>query len=92
MQSGDLRGWLAHLSGDGVLHEVDAEVDLNCEPGTIARRDSGNGEELPCCSPTSKIISKTRGQAWVLRPRNRLVLGREAQARHAPYTGPSVRP
>ena len=43
MEFGDLRGWIAHLAKQGELHEVTAEVDWDCELGTITRRAFGNG-------------------------------------------------
>ena len=43
MQFGDLRGWIAHLRREDELHEVTAEVDWDCELGTITRRAFGNG-------------------------------------------------
>ncbi len=44
MQFGDLRGWIAHLRKEGELHDVGAEVDWNCELGTVTRRAFGNGD------------------------------------------------
>ena len=44
MQFGDLRGWIAHLRREGELHEITAEVDWDCELGTITRRAFGNGD------------------------------------------------
>ena len=44
MQFGDLRGWIAALKREGELHEVEAEVDWNCELGTVTRRAFGNGD------------------------------------------------
>src|SRR5262245_30077932 len=43
MQFGDLRGWIAALKKAGELHEIDVEVDWDCELGTITRRAFGNG-------------------------------------------------
>ncbi len=43
-QFGDLRGWIEHLRKNGELHEINAEVDWNCELGTITRRAFGNGD------------------------------------------------
>ena len=43
-QFGDLRGWIEHLKKDGELHEINTEVDWDCELGTITRRVFGNGE------------------------------------------------
>ncbi|NQU72529.1 MAG: UbiD family decarboxylase, partial [Rhodospirillales bacterium] len=40
----DLRGWIDALIQEGELHQVDAEVDWNCELGTIARKTFGNGD------------------------------------------------
>jgi len=40
----DLRGWIAALRQAGELHEIDAEVDWDCELGTIARKTFGNGD------------------------------------------------
>src|ERR1700686_3327003 len=44
MRFGDLRGWIAHLKREGELHEVESQVDWNCELGTITRRAFGNGD------------------------------------------------
>ena len=41
---GDLRGWIDALRIEGELHEIEAEVDWDCELGTIARRAFGNGD------------------------------------------------
>jgi len=41
---GDLRGWIEALREAGELHEIDAEVDWECELGTIARRAFGQGD------------------------------------------------
>ena len=41
---GDLRGWIEALRQDGEIHEISAQVDWNCELGTIARRAFGNGD------------------------------------------------
>ena len=41
---GDLRGWIEALRIEGEIHEIEAEVDWNCELGTIARRAFGNGD------------------------------------------------
>ncbi len=41
---GDLRGWIDALRREGELHEVDAEVDWDCELGTITRKAFGNGD------------------------------------------------
>src|SRR5579859_2632413 len=41
---GDLRGWIEHLRQNGELHEINAEVDWNCELGAITRRVFGNGD------------------------------------------------
>ena len=43
MQFGDLRGWIAQLRNEGELHEVDTQVDWDCELGTVTRRAFGNG-------------------------------------------------
>src|ERR1700741_2204361 len=40
---GDLRGWVAALKAQGELHEIDAEVDWNIDPGTIMRLAQGPG-------------------------------------------------
>lgn len=40
---GDLRGWIDALREAGELHEIDAEVDWDCELGAIARKAFGNG-------------------------------------------------
>ena len=40
----DLRGWIDALRAAGELQEIDAEVDWDCELGTIARRTFGNGD------------------------------------------------
>ncbi len=40
----DLRGWIDALIQEGELHQVDAEVDWNCELGAIARKTFGNGD------------------------------------------------
>lgn len=41
---GDLRGWIDALREAGELHEIDAEVDWDCELGAIARRAFGQGD------------------------------------------------
>ena len=41
---GDLRGWIEALEREGELHTIDAEVDWDCELGTIARKAFGQGE------------------------------------------------
>jgi len=41
---GDLRGWIDALREAGELHEIDAEVDWDCELGAIARKAFGQGE------------------------------------------------
>ncbi len=43
MSFGDLRGWIEHLRKEGELHEVNAEVNWDCELGTIARKAFGTG-------------------------------------------------
>lgn len=43
MSFGDLRGWIDHLRRKGELHEVNAEVNWDCELGTIARMAFGTG-------------------------------------------------
>jgi UbiD family decarboxylase len=43
VQFGDLRGWIAALKKARELHEVNVEVDWDCELGTITRRAFGNG-------------------------------------------------
>jgi 4-hydroxy-3-polyprenylbenzoate decarboxylase len=43
MQFGDLRGWIAHLKKAGELHEINTEVNWDCELGTVTRRVFGNG-------------------------------------------------
>lgn len=40
---GDLRGWIEALRQEGELHEIDVEVDWDCELGTIARKAFGTG-------------------------------------------------
>lgn len=35
---GDLREWIAALRGEGELQEIEAEVDWDCELGTVARK------------------------------------------------------
>jgi UbiD family decarboxylase len=40
---GDLRGWMSALRKAGELHEVDAEVDIDYELGTIMRLAQGPG-------------------------------------------------
>ena len=40
---GDLRGWIDALRKAGELHEVDAEVDIDFEIGTIMRLAQGPG-------------------------------------------------
>ena len=40
---GDLRGWIDALRKAGELHEVDAEVDIDFELGTIMRLAQGPG-------------------------------------------------
>ena len=44
MQFGDLRGWIDRLRQEGELHEVNAQVDWDCELGTVTRRVFGNGD------------------------------------------------
>lgn len=44
VQFGDLRGWIEHLRKEGELHEINAEVNWDCELGTITRRVFGNGD------------------------------------------------
>ena len=41
---GDLRGWIDALRQEGELHEIDVEVDWECELGTITRKTFGNGD------------------------------------------------
>ncbi|MGQ7792461.1 UbiD family decarboxylase [Faunimonas sp. B44] len=41
---GDKRGWIEALKAAGELREVDAEVDWNCEIGTIMRLAQGAGD------------------------------------------------
>ena len=41
---GDLRGWIEALEREGELHTIDAEVDWDCELGTIERKTLGNGD------------------------------------------------
>ena len=41
---GDLRGWIEALIQEGELHQVEAEVDWDCELGAIARKTFGNGD------------------------------------------------
>ena len=41
---GDLRGWIEELEREDELHTIDAEVDWDCELGTIARKAFGNGD------------------------------------------------
>ena len=41
---GDLRGWIDALIQDGELHQIEAEIDWDCELGTIARRAFGEGD------------------------------------------------
>ena len=43
MSFGDLRGWIDHLRKEGELHEVNAEVNWDCELGTITRKNFGTG-------------------------------------------------
>ena len=43
-QFGDMRGWIEALRKEGELHEIDTEVDWDCELGTITRRVFGNGD------------------------------------------------
>ena len=43
-QFGDLRGWIDALRKQGELHQIDTEVDWDCELGTITRRAFGNGD------------------------------------------------
>ncbi len=40
---GDMRGWIDALRAEGELHEINAEVDWDCELGAIARRAFGTG-------------------------------------------------
>ena len=40
---GDLRGWIEALIQEGELHQIDVEVDWDCELGTIARKAFGTG-------------------------------------------------
>jgi 4-hydroxy-3-polyprenylbenzoate decarboxylase len=44
MEFRDLRGWIDCLRREGELHEVDAEVDWDCELGAVTRRVFGNGD------------------------------------------------
>ena len=44
VQFGDLRGWIEALRREGELHQIDTEVDWDCELGTITRRVFGNGD------------------------------------------------
>ena len=41
---GDLRGWIDALIQEGEMHQVDVEVDWDCELGAIARKTFGNGD------------------------------------------------
>ena len=41
---GDLRGWIEALDVEGELHRITAEVDWDCELGTIARKTFGQGD------------------------------------------------
>lgn len=41
---GGLRGWIDALREAGELHEIDAEVDWDCELGAITRRVFGRGD------------------------------------------------
>ena len=43
-QFGDMRGWIDALRKEGELHQIDTEVDWDCELGTITRRVFGNGD------------------------------------------------
>ena len=43
-QFGDMRGWIEALRKEGELHQIDTEVDWDCELGTITRRAFGNGD------------------------------------------------
>ena len=43
-QFGDLRGWIDALRKQGELHQIDTEVDWDCELGTITRLAFGNGD------------------------------------------------
>ena len=44
MSFGDLRGWIDHLRKEGELHEINAEVNWDCELGTITRKAFGAGD------------------------------------------------
>ena len=44
VQFGDMRGWIAALKKEGELHEINTEVDWDCELGTVTRRVFGNGD------------------------------------------------
>ena len=43
MSFGDLRGWIDHLRKEGELQEINAEVNWDCELGTVARKAFGTG-------------------------------------------------
>ena len=43
MSFGDLRGWIDHLRKQGEPQEINAEVDWDCELGTITRKAFGAG-------------------------------------------------
>jgi 4-hydroxy-3-polyprenylbenzoate decarboxylase len=44
MKFNGLRGWIDALKQADELHEINAEVDWDCELGTITRRAFGNGD------------------------------------------------
>lgn len=41
---GDLRGWIEALRREGEIHDIDVEVDWECELGTVTRKAFGNGD------------------------------------------------
>ncbi len=41
---GDLRAWIDALKAEGELNEIEAEVDWDCELGTVARKAFGTGD------------------------------------------------
>src|SRR5262245_12731124 len=41
---GDMRGWIEALRREGEIHDIDVEVDWDCEIGTVTRKAFGNGD------------------------------------------------
>ena len=73
MQFGDLRGWIAHLEKEGELHEINTEVDWDCELGTVTRRAFGNGDAFEAdIQPRAELLlyfaSRAQNVDQVIRP------------------------